>query len=150
MCITTSSARGNSPAGRISAPRQVGGGGCGSSYLTLDASQAAAARLGLAEALAVAAAVLPGQAQLVQLPFLLLVDLLDAGRLEERVALLGGIRVEDGARVRAGPAQVQLLLGHVVHRQTLGRLAVLRAVLGQLLKKWKNTVNSGFLWGLSS
>lgn len=102
-------------------------------HLTLDARQAAAAGLGLAEALAVAAADLPRDAQLVQLPLLLLVDLLHAGRFEQSVALLGRVGLQEGAALQAGLAHLaHVLLGDVVHRQLLGLLALLGAVLCQL------------------
>lgn len=102
-------------------------------HLALDARQATAAGLGLAERLAIAAAVLARQAQLVQLPLLLLVDLLDAGGLEERVPLLGGVRMQEGRAVlHVDAAQVDLGLGDVVQRQAVSLLGLHGAVLCQL------------------
>lgn len=113
------------------------------SYLTLDAGQAAAAGLWFTEALAVTATVLPGYPQLVQLPLLLLIDLLYAGRFEQHVPPLGRIRVEEGTIIQVGPTDVNLILRDVIHRQSLCLLTLLGTVLGQLGWKQRRKVHSG-------
>lgn len=104
----------------------------GAPHLALDARQAAATGLRLAEHLAVAAAVLPRETQLVQLALLLFVYLLDAGGLEERVSPLGRVRLQEGAVVHVHAAQVDLVLGDVVQRQLIGLLRLLSTVLRKL------------------
>lgn len=106
-------------------------GGCGS-YLTFDASQAAAARFRFAEALAVAAAVLPGDPQLVKLPLLFLINLFHPCCFQQRIAAFRCVRLEEGALVQVGSADVDVVFGDVVHRQLLSLGTLLGTVLSQL------------------
>lgn len=87
-----------------------------SSYLTFDACNAAATCLRLTEALAIATTVLPGDPQLMQLPFLLFVDLLYTSCFEQCVAVFGRVRLEERAFLKVGPTDVNILLGDVIHR----------------------------------
>lgn len=84
-------------------------------HLALNASQAAATRLWLAEALTITSAVLPGDPQVVQLPFLLLLDLLNPGSFEECIAAFRWVRLKEGTFVQVCPADVDVLLWDVVN-----------------------------------
>lgn len=105
-----------------------------SSYLTFDAGQTAAARLGLAESLAVTTTVLPRDSQLVQLPLLLLINLLHTGCFEQRVPTFRWVRLEEGAFLQVGSTDVDVLLWDVIHRELLSLLALLGSILSQLEK----------------
>lgn len=70
-----------------------------------------------------------------ELPLLFLVDLLHPRRFEQRVPAFWRVRLEEGALVQVGAADVDVLLGDVVHRQLLGLGALLGTVLGQLKRR---------------
>jgi len=105
------------------------------SYLTFDASQAAATCLRVAEALAVTTTVLPGDPQLMQLPLLLLVDLLHASCFEQCIAAFRWIRLEERALIQVGSTDVDVLLRDVVYRQSIRFLAFLGSILCQLKQR---------------
>lgn len=105
---------------------------CWGSYLTFDASQAAAASLRFAEPLTVATTVLPGEPQLMQLPLFLLVDLLHTSRFEQLIAALGRVRLEKRALVDVGSTDVNILLWDVIHCKFFGLLTLLGSIFCQL------------------
>lgn len=67
-----------------------------------------------------------------QLPLLLLVNLLNTGCFEQCVAVFRWVRLKEGDFVDVGSADVDVLLGDVVYSQSLCLLAVLGSILGQL------------------
>lgn len=105
---------------------------CALVYLTLDASQTAATCFGFAETLAVAATVLPRDPQLMKLPLLFLVNLFHPCCFEQSISAFRCVRLQEGALVQVGSADVDVLLGDVVHRQLLGLGALLGTILSQL------------------
>lgn len=99
-------------------------------YLAFNARQAAAAGLGVADLLAVTTAVLPGQADAVQLPLLLLVNLLHAHGFEQRPPLFGGVGLEEEAVLQVHVADVDVVIGDVLDSELVGLLRLLCAVHG--------------------
>ncbi|KAA8580722.1 hypothetical protein FQN60_013680 [Etheostoma spectabile] len=90
---------------------------CSSSLFSSSSFMIAAATcLRLAEALAVATTVLPGDPQFMQLPLLLLFDLLHTGCFEQSVATFWRVGLEERALIQIGPTDVNVLLRDVIHR----------------------------------
>lgn len=94
----------------------------GGQYLTFNACQAAAAGLWVADLPAVAAAVLPGQADVVQLPLLLLVDLLHPHGFQQRTSLLGRVGLEEEAVLQVHIADVDVIVRDVFNSELVGLL----------------------------
>lgn len=70
-----------------------------------------------------------------KLLLLLLIDLFHAGRFEQCIPAFGSVRLQEGALVQVGSADVDIVFGDVVHCQLLGLRALLSTVLGQLRRR---------------
>lgn len=84
-----------------------------------------------------------------QLPLLLLVDLLHTGLFEQCVATFRRVRLEEWSLLQVGSTDVDVLLGDVVHGELLRLLVLLGSILSQLERtkgiKWL-TVALKFGW----
>lgn len=101
-------------------------------HLALDPRLAAGAGLGVAVEAAVAAALLPRQADGPQLLLLLGVDAVDAGGSQQRAAPLGGQRLQEEVVVHLHVLHVDVVVRDVLQRQAVGLLRLHRPVLGEL------------------
>lgn len=109
-------------------------------YLALNACQAAAAGLGIADLLTVTAAVLPGQTDAVQLPLLLLVNLLHPNSFEQCTPLLGWVGLEEKAILQVHIADVNVIVRDVLNGELVGFLRFLCAIHGELRAKHGQSV----------
>lgn len=109
-------------------------------YLALNACQATAAGLGIADLLTVTATILPGQADAVQLPLLLLVNLLHPNGFEQCTPFLGWIGLEEKAILQVHVADVDIVVRDVFNSELVGFLRFLRAVHGELRAKHGQSV----------
>lgn len=107
-------------------------------YLALDSCIAAGTGLRVTEDSAVAAAVLPGHSDGPQLMFLFYVDLLHPGWTKQGPALFGGQRLQKEVLIYLRVVQIDVIVGDVFCRQSVGFFRLNGAVLSQLKK---NVVN---------